>query len=386
MVQNAYFDESGGFGFAFDKPNVSTHFVISGIVFTDSSFDKIEKLGEEISKNYFGGSEIKSSKIGQNDQRRIKILKVALSGDFFIHSMVFDKRQISISSGLRYKRSFIKYFTNLAYENLFLTYSRLNIVADEHGNKEFMDGLRTYLSNRYENKNLFGESEFGFKSSKSSRILQLADLFVGSIARCYDGSILSDRREEILDLLIKSGKLLPIFEWPQRIKPLISDIAETSLDIHDSEVLAFSIKKAEQFILENKTNRDLFVPEQVATVSVLLHNTRYGNYRQYLDTSSIMRYFKINPLLKIKNKQFGRCVIGRLRDAGVLVSSNTRGYKLVADVADLKQFVSYFDHFIHPMLDRISNYRKLILHATKNELDILDGESYKYLRKYFDTK
>jgi hypothetical protein len=386
MAHYAYFDESGSFGFAFHKPNVSTHFVVSGIVFPASSFDAVEKLGEEIGRRFFSGSEIKSSNIGNNDQRRIEILRVALQGNFYIHSMVFDKRAISLLSALRFKRSFIKYFTHLAYENLLLTFSRLHIVADEHGNKEFMDGLRAYLQTKFENKNLFGETEFGFDSSKSNRILQLADLFVGSIARCYDEATKSERREEIFTLLLNSGKLLPIFEWPQRTRPFLSDEPSTTLDKHNSEVLAFSIKKAEQFIADNRTITNEFVPEQLATVQVLLHHTRYGNPREYLKTPSIMRYFKINPLLRIKNKQFGRCVIGRLRDAGVLVTSNTRGYKLVADVADLKQFVLYFHHFIYPMLDRLANYRKLILHATKNELDILEGPDFEYLRKYYDAQ
>jgi hypothetical protein len=74
-----------------------------------------------------------------------------------------------------------------------------------------------------------------------------------------------------------------------------------------------------------------------------------------------------------------------LRDSGVLVSSNTKGYKLVADVADLREFVEYFHHFLHPMLERLAHYRKIVLLATKNELDILDGRHYDYLRTYYNA-
>ena len=382
MAQFGYFDESGNFGFAFRKPSVSTHFTVCGIIFSEDALTKVEALAESLAQSFFNGSEIKSSNVGNDDARRLDILKAALREDYHVYAMIFDKRKM-FGKGLRYKRSFLKFTNRLAYENLALSFDQIVLVADEHGSKEFMNGFRAYIEARFARRDLFGKTEFGFEASKSNRLVQLADFFAGSIARCYDRSMLSPRRREIMSLLHRSRQLLPVFEWPARTKPYSEMSGEALANRHDNSVLRLSIKRAQKFVYDNPTNRDEFVPIQVATIRVLLQNIQYGDRVAFLPTDAIIDYFSVNSKLVISKKQFGRCVIGPLRDAGVLVASNTTGYKLVANVEDLNSFVEYFHHFLHPMLDRVSRYRKIVLLATKNNLDILKAKQYSYLRKYY---
>ena len=148
MALNSYLDEFGNFGFRFNRPNVSTHFLVGGIVFDDVNLAALDALSEQIANRHFQGSEIKSSKIADDDTRRLNILNELLAGDFYIYAMVFDKRRMT-GKGLRQKRSFIKFLNRKAYENLAISYDSIRIVADEHGGKEFMDSFRAYVDTNF---------------------------------------------------------------------------------------------------------------------------------------------------------------------------------------------------------------------------------------------
>jgi hypothetical protein len=55
-----------------------------------------------------------------------------------------------------------------------------------------------------------------------------------------------------MSLLFKSGKLLPVFEWPSRSIPFSPIDPTNSIDKHDDAILNLSIKNAEKFIEDNK--------------------------------------------------------------------------------------------------------------------------------------
>jgi len=77
-------------------------------------------------------------------------------------------------------------------------------------------------------------------------------------------------------------------------------------------------------------------------------------------------------------------VIAPLRDAGVLVASSSRGYKLPASKQDLYDFVSHSNTIIEPMLSRVKKFRDQIVRATDGKLDILAADEYKLIRKVVD--
>ncbi|MEX1274856.1 MAG: DUF3800 domain-containing protein, partial [Bacteroidota bacterium] len=297
MGHYGYFDESGNFGFSFGKPNVSTHFVVGGLIFAEGALPNIESISESIADKYFNGSEIKSSNVGSDDERRINILKDALLGDFHVYTMVFDKRRFR-GSGLRRKQSFVKFLNRQAYENVALSFNNIKLVADEHGSKEFMRSFRDYIGRHFSRQDIFGQTEFGFESSKSNRVLQLADFLVGTIARCYDLSNLSTRRNDLMSLLFRSNQLLPIFEWPIRKIPYSGTEETFPAGNYDDSIMSLSIKKAEKFIADNKSKSGDFIAEQVAAVNVFLHHIRYGDRNRFLRTNKILQYFAVNPTLK----------------------------------------------------------------------------------------
>lgn len=52
-MQYAFCDEFGAFGFSFEKPNVSTHFIITAIIVNDSDMPALRDSVEAVRKNIF---------------------------------------------------------------------------------------------------------------------------------------------------------------------------------------------------------------------------------------------------------------------------------------------------------------------------------------------
>lgn len=190
-MKYAYIDEFGAFGFQFDKPNCSTHFIICAIILEESEIPIVEQGLEIIRKTHFQTGEIKSSKVNSNHLRRKRILDEMLKLPFHTYLYVVDKRKIYENSGLRYKGSFYKYLTGQVYDELRANFKGLKIVADEIGTNEFKKSFYAYSRAKQKvERTLFGEiydeSDIMLVDSKKSVINQLADFIAGSYAFCYD--------------------------------------------------------------------------------------------------------------------------------------------------------------------------------------------------------
>lgn len=76
-------------------------------------------------------------------------------------------------------------------------------------------------------------------------------------------------------------------------------------------------------------------------------------------------------------------IIGPLRDAGVLIASTSKGYKIPTSTADLTDYVEFGSSMALPILRRIEKGRERVLEVTNNEFDIIEGEKFGELRKFF---
>ncbi len=77
-------------------------------------------------------------------------------------------------------------------------------------------------------------------------------------------------------------------------------------------------------------------------------------------------------------------IIAKLRDAGILIASSSKGYKIPESEEELIKFVNHTNSMIQPMLARVKKARQRVLSATNGELDILDKEAFESLRKMID--
>ncbi|MNY34607.1 hypothetical protein D3C86_1689610 [compost metagenome] len=117
---------------------------------------------------------------------------------------------------------------------------------------------------------------------------------------------------------------------------------------------------------------------------MLLLYYRTYDHKRFLSTHEILNHLNINRNGELKEQYFRTKVIGRIRDKGVLISSSNTGYKLPSNITDIKKFINQGKKIIVPMLNRIKVCRQAIKLATNNNIDILDIEEFKILRKITD--
>jgi hypothetical protein len=379
--QLAFIDEFGNFGYNFEKPNVSTHFIVSSILVNRDDISSLEDNIEPIRKKHFQTGEMKSSKIGKNDDRRIRVLKDLSELDFHIFCMVIDKRKL-FSKGLTYKKSFYKFLHGLVESKLYKTFPKLKITADEIGSKEFMSGFADYVRRRHI-PDLFNYSEFGFVRSRSHLLIQLADLISGTIAKSFDLTTFSKNGSKFLKIL--KDHIIEIDEWPRDFAPFTYRYDEEPGPEYDPLITQQSINLCKLFIEQHEKEQDPLIIDQLNCIKFLLFHILYINYDQYLSTNELIKNIESTKDVKINQHYFRSQVMAKLRDGGVIIASSPKGYKLPTSKNDLYDFVNQTSQVVKPMLGRLEKCRKQIKLASKNDLDILEKKEFKYLKKFYDS-
>jgi hypothetical protein len=372
--QLAYIDEFGNNGLDFSSQGASTHFIITAIIIDSEKLIQIENETERIRKKYFQNGEMKSKGIGENDARRKLVLTDLVKMDFHIFSFIVDKRQLK-TKGFTYKQSFYKFLHSLVDKELFKTYPDIKIVADEHGGEEFKKSFIQYIKSNHIS-DLFNQS-FSLSDSKSNLLIQIADIVTGTLSRCYETTKLSDNRQFFLDIL--KDKILEIREWPTQYSEYVYD-PKQYLDF-DQLIGDLSVSLAKDFISSNENTSIPAIADQVSCIKYLLFYFQSINPHKYVSTFEIINNVNAHKNIKITMHYFRSKIIAKLRDKGVLIGSSYLGYKLPANNNDLFEFVNHTNSYIEPMLDRIFKCRNLIKTATKNKVDIVDFDEFKYLQQ-----
>ena len=176
--RTAFIDESGNFGFDFSLAGTSKFYVICAIIVETAYLQSLQERVIEAKRTVgFAESEMKSSIIGSNRGRRVRLLQELLNVDFQAVVLVANKQKLIEGSPLReYKKSFIKYLNQKLYTMLYQVYPKLQIVADEQGNSEFQSSFQSYVENNRPLPNLLNEFDFGFCDSKADVLIQVADI------------------------------------------------------------------------------------------------------------------------------------------------------------------------------------------------------------------
>lgn len=379
--QIAFMDEWGNNGLDFTKKDragapVSTHFIVVALTMSKDDITLAEEILEHIRKKHFKKGTIKSNTVGNDHKRRKTILEELLQAPFQIFALVVDKRQL-VSEGLRYKGSFYKFMHGLADRELFRIFPDLEMVAGERGGNTFMEGFIKYVHQNHIS-NLFNESSFGFVNHQDSLMIQAAGFIAGTLARCYDETVITDQRQNFVDLL--HPKLLTIKFWPDVFEPYL--VRTTSGEQQfDSTLAELSVNLANDFLHRKAPSQTPHVIDQHTCLSYLVFHFRHINATRYISSFEIIEHIKARRGKVVSLHYFQTKVIAPLRDAGVLIASSSRGYKLPASEADLYDFVNHSNTIIEPMLSRIQKFRNQIKMATNGELDVLDRDEYSMIRK-----
>ena len=373
--QIAFIDEFGNNGLNFDAEGVSTHFIVTAVLIDSQNLESVEKSIDAIRKRNFQTGEMKSSNLANNDARRLKLLAELSNIEYNIFSVVIDKRELK-GEGFQYKSSFYKFLHALVDRELFSVFPNLLIVADEHGGSEFKKGFIEYIKRRHI-PDLFNQSEFRFSNSKSDLLVQLADIISGTLARCYETKKLSNKRSQFLGIL--KNKIIEIRFWPPDYKPFAFN-PEKDFENYDPTIADLGLNLAYQFLEQTKRTSIQYEVDQRTCLMYMIFFFKNINPESYIPTHELIEQIIETRNSTISIHYFRSKVVAKLRDSGIIISSSNKGYKLPASTADLFDYVNHSNSYIQPMIDRLMKCRNKIKLVTKNKLDILDKEEFKYLQ------
>ncbi len=374
----AFLDEFGNAGLDFTKPGTSTHFIVAALTLPKDKRDEAETRIEAVRKQFFQTGPIKSSIIGTDHKRRKQVLTALLAAPFQVFALVVDKRELT-GEGLRYKGSFYKFLHGQADSELFRLFPNLELMASQRGNAEFMEGFVKYVK-QHHIPNLFNQASFGFVNADDSILIQAAHFVADTLARCYDETVMADEasRREFTKLM--APKLVKLKYWPERFAPATVD-ARFDESQYNPMLADLGLRLAGDFIGRNANSRVPVVTDQVACLNYLAFHFRHVDPTRYVSSREL-----IYNLAERRNNvpslhYFQTHVIAPLRDAGVLIASSSKGYKLPASEGDLLDFVNHSNSIIQPLLARINKCRDQVRMATGGAIDILDQPEYDRLRE-----
>lgn len=386
-MKSAYIDEYGAFGFQFDKPNCSSHFLICAIILDDNEKDIVEQELEKIRVKYFQTGEIKSSKVSGNHRRRMKILEEIKKLPFHVYLYVVDKRKIYENSGLRFKKSFYKYLTNQIYEELRVNFKELKIVADEIGTNEFKESFYSYTRSKQKKIRLlfgeeFGETDLVLVNSKNNIINQLADFVVGCMAYKYDVQKIPLAAGYHYDQILNT-KINRIKEFPETIDSFQVSTSSAAVN-YDPEIAEICFRKAKAYIESNKSSKDDEIKQRVIVLEYMLFRFMNNAQRKYIPTKELISQLNFAGYPNISLLSFRNKIIAPLRDSEVVLSSSKNGYKIPSTEEELCAFVNHGKTIIMPMLSRLKKCNDVIAMGTNGRIRLFDKAEYRDLRQMLD--
>jgi hypothetical protein len=379
MQQNiiAFADEFGNNSFEFETQG--THFIIATVICKKENLDKLQRDIDTIRKKHgFQTGEMKSSGVGPNHLRRIRILEDVAKLDITIYAVIVDKTKL-IGKGFSIKKSFYKYLNNLLYKELFRTFPKLDLYVDEHGGNDFMREFKKYIEKNHE-MNLFSGSEFNIQNSKQSYFIQLADFVAGTLGYIFDESKKSPSSAKFQELLTPRIASLDFFPNDYSFKELVDTNVDENFDPKIASVCHQRIKT----FLDTEKGTDQQKMDQINLLKLLLLFQRANVKNRYISTREIFTHLNPSRDEDLKQEYFRSKVIGNLRDKGILIASGRDGYKIPSSSKDLDNFINLGKRIVLPMLSRITEAREAIKLATSNEMDILDKEAFTELKKIID--
>jgi hypothetical protein len=372
----AYLDESGGHGFDFSNEGTSTHFVICAILIDETNNDTLTTEFEKIKNKYFPVSELKSSNIGKKDNLRLRILTDLESLDFKYFYLVIDKQKILPNTGLQYKEVFYKFLYGILYNNLFRTFRNLSIIADEMISDDFLKGFKSYVLQNH-TVDLFNQNRFDFKNGKTTILLQLADLIGGTMNRHYSGKSKINAKDYL------PNKFLGEIIWPQNYKPFTVD-ESLIFDEYKDIIADLALLRIDNYLNKNSNSNESIVKKRIYFLNYLKSIYLYNNKTRFIYTDEIIHHIQNLTGEIIKEQYFRQQIVGPLRSEGLLISSNSKGYKIPCSTNDIYAFFNLSSRIIHPMLHRLKMTHDALLQATNGKLNVLDNTEFNYLWKVME--
>lgn len=381
----AFTDEYGAFGWDIENPNTSTHFILTAVIVKEGDLDAFRAGAEEVRKRYFMNGEIKSSKIGNNHRRRLKIWNDLRPLPFLFFTVSIDKKicmENMNPRGREKKETFYKFMNNIVHKELRRAFKSVVIVADQLGSNKYMESFCLYVENHKEMPNLWGDTEFSFQNSKYDVGVQIADFISGTLARVIDTHKMSTDCPDYFNIL--SSKAIRIQRYPVTYKEYILEDSAIASD-YDKPIAELCFAQAAKFLAQNEDEEDEEIQEQILVLKYLLFRFMNNDKRKYISTGELKDRLEIATGHRMTDRIFRTRIIGKLRDKGIIIASSSRGYIIPTRESELYDFVNHDASIIVPMLARLKKCRDLVKMGTLNQLDLLDHTEYQQLKRFLDS-
>lgn len=377
--RTAFIDECGSFGFDFSSEGNSKYYLLCAVIVDDDEIDRLHEKIETVKKNSgFANTELKSSKVGNNIEKRNRIVSLLSPIPFRVILFVADKeRFIKDSPITEYKQSFIKFLHQRFYDQLYKAYPKLKIIEDEVGSSEFQTSFRKYVENHRPEYNLFNQYDFDYTDSKDEVLVQLAD-FVGGTINKY---LTEENVPNYVEML--RGKIVSYEEFPSKQEPYWGKINPEDCK-YDKDIYTLSVKCARDYIEKNDKSDSFEIKARIVLLKYLLFYVENIDPVRFVSSYEVIG--KIQEVLghKISKTYLFRRIIAPLRDDGVILSSCNKGYKIPVSVDDIITYFNQTHSTVAPMLHRIEVCRDLIQKKTIGKLDVLDDPAFSRYKRYFD--
>lgn len=375
---HVFVDEYGDAEIDVSKDGVSQYFVLTALFVDDCHLQDCQDQAEAIRRKYFQSGEMKSSKIAKNDTRRIAVLRAINKLPISHFSIGIDKRRLDPTSGLRFRPSFFKNLSRRLYTRIFSARDDVWVVADRFGRETFMASFASYLNSQLP-PDLFIRRGAEFRSSADVPLLQVADVISGSLGRVLDPERPTEARTEILEEVKERSTGIDIWPPTQRL----ANLQRAESDGESDRVLAehaVRLATIQLSLLEKDATSDPMVRARIEFIQCLFYFANFVDEARFVPTRAIIGYIKEAAGISLSEKQIRSDVVARLRDAGMLIASGRRGYKIPFTLEDIGSFSSHVASVVLPLLHRMHLCRKSILDLTGGEIDVLGSDGMETLR------
>ncbi len=319
---------------------------------------------EKIAKEKCNGI-IKSSNI-RNSKSRTQILTDLSILDFQYTALIVNKSKLKDYPGLKFSGSFYKFIHRklATYLEGNAKYDKINFIIDQYGTAEFQKSFEDYFGSKI--NQLFSEATLEFDNDESNYGIQVSDFIAGTLGRCYfynRGDEQAYVWREIIEKKCVGHKCFP--------HTYISGENLVLYSTEEEEKIAKRlIQNAHEFLANNCDSDDKFVERQCEVLNTLLVMREYSD-EKYVYSEKLMDILEKQGFESITKQVFTSQVIGKLRNAKIIISGSAKGYKLALYKDDIAEYVKHNDSVIDPMIKRLSLASELLKGSFG--MDMLNG-------------
>ena len=360
-----------------DQSKDQRFYVSTAIIVQWSQVAELNEMIDSISTSFNNGQPLKSSSIGGNIDRRIRLLNELGRVPFHYMAFVFDKSKIDTTSGLRYKKVFYKNVNGRLYDFISKnTVGKVHAYVDSYGSEEYQKSAFEYF---YRRSGLFSNIEFHREDDDEKRLVQIADIISGSIRCWFADGLIKDEKHLQLRAALKQ-KEISLVCWPiQYSEPDTMPLEEVE-DPSDKDIQRIMISMAVKLI-ERYEMSDKLDEQMRAEVLKCLIEAKIEGRNVFCD-------YLIDVVNRGREKPIGRKaflseVIGGIRREGIVVTGTSKGYRIATTMSDIQAYLQQDRTVILPMLSKLECARRLLL--ANSQIDILSGNGNDELRACVDA-